>query len=79
MGFWCCVEKVPKTALLFIPIVIYVWNKFLQPIWSNFWKNEEKAQIKIQTEDVSNVSKENFCNEKLENSATNDSIREKIE
>ena len=79
MGFWCCVEKVPKTALLFIPIVIYVWNKFLQPMLSNYWNSKEKEQMKIQTEDVSNVSKESCANEKLENAETNDSIREKTE
>ena len=74
MGFWCCVEKVPKTALVFIPLVIYVWNKFLQPIWSNFWKTEAKISMEIQTEDVSKG-----CNEKLDNAVTNDSSREKIE
>ena len=44
MGFWCCVV-VPKTALLFIPLLIYIWNRFLQPIWSNFWNGEEKIEM----------------------------------
>ena len=82
MGFWCCVV-VPKTALLFIPLLIYIWNRFLEPIWSNYWKSEEKLQMEIQTEDVSensSVSKESCCDKKSNvNAVTNDSIREKIE
>ena len=83
MGFWCCVV-VPKTALLFIPLLIYIWNRFLQPIWSNYWKTEEKIQMEIQTEeDVSensSISKESCCDEKFNiNSVKNDSAREKIE
>ena len=48
MGFWCCVV-VPKTALLFIPLLIYIWNRFLQPIWSNFWNGEEKLKMDKET------------------------------
>ena len=46
MGFWCCVVA-PKTVLLFIPLAIYIWNRFLQPIWSNFGTKTEKKKLKI--------------------------------
>ena len=44
MGFWCCVVA-PKTVLLFIPLAIYIWNRFLQSIWSNFWNKNREEEI----------------------------------
>ena len=83
MGFWCCVV-VPKTALLFIPLLIYIWNRFLQPIWSKYWNGEEKIKIANQNENEnlnenSSVPKEKYCNDELDTNLTKNSNREKID
>ena len=79
MGFWCCVV-VPKTALLFIPLLIYIWNRFLQPIWSNFWNGEEKLKMdKETTNENSSVLKEECCDNELDTNSKNNSNREKID
>ena len=83
MGFWCCVV-VPKTALLFIPLLIYIWNRFLQPIWSKYWNGEEKIKIENQNQNPnenenSSVPKEKYSNDELDTNLTKDSNREKID
>ena len=83
MGFWCCVVA-PKTALLFIPLLIYIWNRFLQPIWSNYWNGEEKIKMENQNQNEnlnenSSVPKENGCDDELDSNLTNKSDREKID
>ena len=81
MGFWCCVVA-PKTALLFIPLLLYIWNRFLQPIWSNYWTNseEEIKNLKGNPNENLSVPKEDCCdNEQLDTTVTNNSNREKID
>ena len=82
MGFWCCVVA-PKTVLLVIPLLIYIWNRFLQPIWSNFGKSEEKIEMDTQEEtpnENSSVPKENCLDgELIDANVTNNSNREKID
>ena len=83
MGFWCCVVA-PKTVLLFIPLILYIWNRFLQPIWSNYWNGEEKIKMENQNEsenlnENSSVSKENCHDDELDTNLTNNSDREKID
>ena len=82
MGFWCCVVA-PKTVLLFIPLLIYIWNRFLEPIWSNYWKKEEKIDMdtgKETTNENSSVPKENCLDGKIiDANVTENSNREKID
>ena len=82
MGFWCCVVA-PKTVLLFIPLLIYIWNRFLEPIWSNYWKKEEKIEMdteKETTNENSSMQKENCLDgKKIDANVTENSNREKID
>ena len=82
MGFWCCVVA-PKTVLLFVPLLIYIWNRFLQPIWSNYWNkiSEEKIEnlVKENTNENSSVSKEDCCDNEIDTNVINNSNRKKIE
>ena len=83
MGFWCCVVA-PKTVLLFVPLLIYIWNRFLQPICrSNYWNNisEEKIEnlVKENTNENSSVPKEDCCDNKIDTNVINNLNREKID
>ena len=81
MGFWCCVVA-PKTAFLFIPLLIYTWNRFLQPIWSKFWNKNRKEEIetgvKRDTNKNSLVFEEDCCDNMINTNAKNNSNRKKI-
>ena len=81
MGFWCCVVA-PKTAFLFIPLLIYTWNRFLQPLWSKFWNKNRKEEIetgvKRDTNKNSLVFEEDCCDNMINTNAKNNSNRKKI-
>ena len=81
MGFWCCVVA-PKTALLFIPLLIYTWNRFFQPIWSKFWNKNRKEEIetgvKRDTNKNSLVFEEDCCDNMINTNPKNNSNRKKI-
>ena len=81
MGFWCCVVA-PKTAFLFIPLLIYTWNRFLQPIWSKFWNKNREEKIetggKGDTNKNSLVPEEDCCDNEIDTNVKNDSNRKKI-
>ena len=81
MGFWCYVVA-PKTVLLYIPLLIYAWNRFLQPIWSKFWNKNRKEEIetgvKRDTNKNSLVFEEDCCDNMINTNAKNNSNRKKI-
>ena len=81
MGFWCYVVA-PKTVLLYIPLLIYAWNRFLQHIWSKFWNKNRKEEIetgvKRDTNKNSLVFEEDCCDNMINTNAKNNSNRKKI-
>ena len=82
MGFWCCVVA-PKTVLLFIPLAIYIWNRFLQPIWSNFWNTNREEEIENHVIENTNenllLPEEDCCDKEIDANVNNNSNREKID
>ena len=81
MGFWCCVVA-PKTVLLFIPLLIYIWKRSLQHIRSKFWnkKREEKIEtgVKGDTNKNSLVPEEDCCDNEIDTNVKNNSNGKKI-
>ena len=70
-------------APVFIPLVIYICNRFLQPIWSNFWnkKREEEIEnlVKEDTNENSLLPEEDCCDKEIDANVKNNPNREKID
>ena len=73
----------PKTVLLFIPLAIYIWNRFLQPIWSNFWNKNREEEIENHVIENTNenllLPEEDCCDKEIDANVKNNSNREKID